>query len=154
MVSARSEVLLIHFEESVFVDAPPETVFEFVSSFENLPEWDNSVTAARRLDSGPLGIGSTYDVALVFGGRRIPMRYTVAGYEPSRWAVLEGVAEGFAVKDTIEVEPSGTGSRLTYQVELRLYGWTRLAQHFIAWFFERQAHATLARLPQVGRLAS
>lgn len=45
-------------EETIHIDAPPDVVWAVTEDMERWPEWTRTVTAARRLDDGPFGIGS------------------------------------------------------------------------------------------------
>ncbi|MBX6766149.1 MAG: SRPBCC family protein [Actinomadura rubrobrunea] len=45
------------------VRAPAELVWETIVSVERWPEWTPTVTAARRLDDGPLRVGARTEVA-------------------------------------------------------------------------------------------
>ncbi|WP_256092809.1 SRPBCC family protein [Micromonospora aurantiaca (nom. illeg.)] len=49
----------MRFAESVDIAADVERVWEVQSDVERWPEWTPSVTAARRLEPGPLLLGST-----------------------------------------------------------------------------------------------
>jgi uncharacterized membrane protein len=45
-------------EDTIHIAAPPDVVWAVTEEIERWPEWTPTVTAARRLDDGPFGIGS------------------------------------------------------------------------------------------------
>lgn len=45
-------------EDTIHIEAPTEVVWAVTEDIERWPEWTPTVTAARRLDDGPFGIGS------------------------------------------------------------------------------------------------
>ena len=53
------EVRMTRLHETVETALPIEPAFAFIADFANNPAWDPGTAAARRLDSGPVGVGST-----------------------------------------------------------------------------------------------
>lgn len=45
-------------EDTIHIEAPADVVWAVTEDIERWPEWTPTVTAAHRLDDGPLGIGS------------------------------------------------------------------------------------------------
>ena len=63
------------------VEAPVEQVWEVLREVERWPEWAPTVTSVRRLDDGPLAVGSRVRVEQP----RIPLtEYVVTEREPNR----------------------------------------------------------------------
>jgi Polyketide cyclase / dehydrase and lipid transport len=97
-----------------------------MAEFSNARLWDPSVTEARRLGDAPLGVGSVFELVARFGGRAVPLRYTIVEYEAPSRVVLEAYGKGFTSHDTITVEASGTGSTVGYDAVLAFRGARRL----------------------------
>ena len=74
--------MAIRVENSIHIDAPPSKVWEVMTDINHWAEWTDSVNSAKRVDSGPLKVGSA---ALL----------DVRGTQPSAWTVTE-LAEGEA----------------------------------------------------------
>ena len=97
------------------IDHPPGTVFAFVSDAENNPRWHEHVEATRWLDEGPIRLGrrARQTGHLLF--RDWVFVAEVAEWEPPHRVAFQ-VIEGYRVRTTIGVEPSGDGTVMTLTV--------------------------------------
>jgi carbon monoxide dehydrogenase subunit G len=118
---------MITLRERIEVAASPEEAFRFVSDFANLPTWDPSARRATRRGDGPLGVGSTFDIVVAFGGGEVPMSYTIEEYEPPRRVVLTGESARVGAVDTIEFEAAGPRTIVRYTAAFQLRGMLRFA---------------------------
>ncbi len=97
------------------VEAPVEQVWEVLREVERWPEWTPTVTSVRRLDDGPLAVGSRVRVEQP---RIPPTDYVATELEPS--CSFTWVATGPGVRTTArhlleELDTGGT--RVTLAVE-------------------------------------
>ncbi len=104
-------------EESVFIARPPQEVFEYVSTAQNVPVWDSSIMEAEQVDCGPLQVGSRWRGASKILGRRFHWTTELVEFQPPVRMVSRAV-EGelhFTVTNTFQPEAGGT--RFTYKVD-------------------------------------
>jgi hypothetical protein len=114
-----------------------EDAFAYMADFTNALEWDPSVSRAQRDDDGPVAQGAAFDLVARFGGRDVPLRYTVLEYDPPRRVVLEARRQDFVSRDTLTVEPGPAGSVLTYDARLDFQGFRRLFDPVMQLLFRR-----------------
>ena len=118
--------------------------FAYMADFANARVWDPSVSEARPVGDGPIGIGSAFDLVARFGGRDVPLRYEIVEYDSPRRVVLEARRSSFVSRDTITVEPAGAGSAVHYDATLAFGGVGRLVDPIMQRIFNRVgARATL-----------
>lgn len=100
------------------VAQPVDLVFDYLTRWDRVGEWDRSVVAAERTSAGPPAAGSRFQLTLAFGGRRIPMTYVITAAERPRRIELEGQAPVFRAVDRIRLEPVPGGTELSYEVTI------------------------------------
>ena len=103
----------MEFRKSIDIDAPPEVVWPVMADGERWPEWTASVTSVRRLDKGPLRIGSR---ALIRQPRFPLAVWTVTALEPGRRFVWRSGMPGMWVYGDHAVEPLARGTRATLRL--------------------------------------
>jgi len=116
---------------------PADNAFAYMADFANAREWDPSVSEARPVGDGPLGVGSAFDLVARFAGRDVPLRYTIVAYEAPRRVVLEAQRPGFVSRDTITIEPAESGSTVHYDAVLAFSGIGRLFDPLMQRIFDR-----------------
>ncbi len=112
------------------IDRPVEEVFAFVSDPTNDPQWHDTVLEVTPISEGPLRRGSTF--VSVYCPQGSSATYDLVGemtvYEPGRFSELQAwfakprgrvpaMIGRFVL--TFQVEPDGSGARLTRGVETR-----------------------------------
>ena len=112
---------MIRLEGNVEIGAAASTIFDVLSAAERLPEWSATVIAAKRLDSGPVGVGSRAVMRGRVMGQLIEGENEVVVYDPPRRFAtrsirgpqlhtefrLESVAFGTTVTAVMEGKPPG-----------------------------------------------
>jgi hypothetical protein len=129
---------MTRFTRQIDVPTPLDDTFTYVADFSTTAEWDPGIVEARRLDDGPLGVGSRFEVVSRFGDRRLPIAYTITAFAPTSRVALEGTAARFRGTDDIRCarKPEG-GTRIRYTADLRLRGIARAAEPLMRGRFEK-----------------
>ena len=134
----------------VDVERPANTVFEFVSDFENNPRWQRGMTSCRWTSPPPRGVGSTYDQVAGFLGRRIVSSFEVVEHLPGRRVKITSTAGPFPITETRTVQPLGEGrSHVSAIVEGDAGGFFRLAAPILRALVQRSVRGDYARLKRL-----
>jgi carbon monoxide dehydrogenase subunit G len=134
------------FTHTMDVPTPPAAVHEYVSDFRNLPRWDSTIKRVDLVTPGGLGRGAHYVVVLSVLGSETTMDYETKEFQPPVRARLVGVASNATATDTITIEPTGTGSRLTWHAEITLAWPARILDPLIKLLFSRDVAKAMANL--------
>lgn len=105
------------FQISIDITAPPEVVWSVMADAERWHEWTPSVRSIRRLDKGPLRVGSR---ALVRQPKFPPAMWKVTALDPGRSFTWKSGAPGMWVHAHHSVAPIAGGARAT--LSLRFEG--------------------------------
>ena len=97
--------------------APPAQVYRLFIDVERWPELTQSIRSVRRLDSGPIRVGSE---AIVKQPGLPQARWRVTEMDPDRSFTWETKNGGVTTVGDHRVEPDGPGSKIT--ITLRLHG--------------------------------
>lgn len=101
------------FETSMDIAAPPARVWAIMSDIERWHEWTASITAVRRLDDGPMRVGSK---AHVKQPKLAGSVFEVTSWQPERGFDWVTKSPGISGLGRHLVEPSAHGSRVTLSV--------------------------------------
>jgi uncharacterized protein YndB with AHSA1/START domain len=127
------------------IAAPVDRVWQVMSDIERWREWTPSVTGVKRLDTGPLAVGSR---AVIHQPKFPPALWEVSAIEPGRSFTWISVAPGLRVIGHHAVEPTAGGSRATLSLDLQgvLGGlWGRMTKNITARYLGFEAQGLKAR---------
>ena len=128
---------MAHYRDTVDSARPAEATFAYMANFANVSEWDPTAVEARALQEGEPALGSCFFVRVRWLGRELPLTYEIVAYEPPRRLVLRAENATSVSEDTVEVEPRGERSRLTYDARVELKGAARLLDPLLGLAFRR-----------------
>lgn len=132
--------------DSIEVPRPQAETFAYVADWSHLADWDPGIAESRKVSDGPVGTGTQFDVLADFRGRTIPMRYTIIEFEEGRRVVLDGQGDNVTSVDEITVEEIESGSRITYDADIKMKGIYRIVQPFLGGTFNKMGQKALAGL--------
>ena len=130
------------------VAAPVPVVLDYLKDFGNTTEWDPATRLTTRAGSGPVAVGASWHTVSKVLGVRTELTYTLLELGRDR-LVFVGRNEGATSTDTITVRPDGTGTEVTYHLELEMHGLAKLATPVLRAEFGRLGDETAARLTEV-----
>lgn len=113
--------------ETRTIRRPLEEVFAFTADFANAAKWDPGVESSQLVGSGPVGVGSRFDLVTSFGSSRTPMEYWIEEFEENSRVVLHGAGGSVRAVDTIEFEARPDGTWVDYTADLSFDNWMRWA---------------------------
>jgi hypothetical protein len=140
---------MLKFKTSVIIRCPIETVFAFVSNFENEPQYQKEVEKTIKITEGPIGVGTTFRDIVKVMGRRLESEYQIIEFEPSRKLaikILKGQAPYTARLTFEEVEE---GTRLDFDAYVYPTGWLKLAQPLLQPLLQKQFEGNYTRLKRL-----
>ena len=120
----------------VDIKASPDEVLTVLFEVERWPEWTPTMKSVRRLDEGPLAVGSR---ARIRQPKLVPAVWQVTELDAQKGFNWVTQNPGLAIKAMHWVEPGGAGSRVTLSIGLsgrlrRLAAWIYgdLSKRYIA----------------------
>lgn len=112
---------MIVIDETVWTDAHPSAVFEYLADFTTTSEWDPGTESTTRIN-GDGGLGTVYRNISTFVGRRTELEYLVVLIEPGHRIRLRGENSSLIAYDTITTLPHRGGTLVCYQAEFAFRG--------------------------------
>lgn len=113
--------------------AGAETVFDEVADFGIIDRWDPFVRRSDLTEGERMEEGAVYSLDTVIG---LSLRYRIAKVERPRLVVYQGGTNRARSTDTIEVDETAAGARISVSSEIRFSGWMTLVGpviYFLVW---------------------
>ncbi len=108
--------------EPLNVPTSIEAAFDHVADFTTSAAWDPGITEARRLDDGPIGMGSRFEVQLKLGPTTVPLVYEITAYERPNRVVLTTKGLVHRGEDDVRFQPTDDGTEVTWNALFALRG--------------------------------
>lgn len=140
---------MIKIETEIFIKRPSDEVFDYISNFENNPEWQNGMVSAEFTSEGPVDVGSTYVQEARFLNRPVHSKFEVIAYEPGRMVKATTSSGSFPITFTRKVEPQNGGTLITAIVEGYAGGFYKLAEPLLARMVKRSVDGDYANLKAI-----
>ena len=107
--------------------APPEDVWNIITDFENAPSWVPDLMSVRRIDSGPLAIGSQFEQVMRVQGRNMQIALTIREVDAPRTIAHTGEGKSVKISGRATITETPTGCRVVNEWSIELSGLMKLA---------------------------
>ena len=114
-MESTSDTHMISLHETIDVKRPVVEAFDYIADFRTTTEWDSTADSARKITSGPPGVGTRFDVVCRHPLGRITLHYIITRYEPGQILCLHGHSRFFDIDDEIRFTAIGSGTRIDYR---------------------------------------
>ena len=143
---------MARYQASVETQRSVEEVFAYLSDFSTTAQWDPGIERAEKLTPGRIEPGTKFRVTSKTMGRELAFVYRVIEYDAPHSICLIGESGGIVSRDRMEFEPTGPGTRVTYDAEVSLKGILKLGEPLLRLGFKRVGDRALDGLKR--KLAS
>ncbi|WP_139418170.1 SRPBCC family protein [Agromyces laixinhei] len=120
---------MITYTKTRRIERSAEAAFDVIGThvFDNHPKWEPEVLEIRRLDDGPVGVGSRAVMVRSERGRVSETEYSVTEFSPPTRIAFDhpGSSLGFALETSI-LPVTATSCDITTRVTMQPRGWVRL----------------------------
>ena len=140
---------MAQFKTSLVIHRPIQTVFNFVSNYQNSPRWVSGTMKHQKITPGPIGVGTVIHTTGHAAGLRVEATRIVTAYEPPVKYAFSSDYRQIPFTMTFFFEPMQSGTRLTVMVEGESAGLFKAATPLILRSLRRQVEGDLRRLKSV-----
>ncbi len=140
---------MLKIEVEVFIKRPSQEVFDYISNFENNPNWQGGMVSAKFTSEGPLQIGSTYVQEAKFLGRPVHSDFEVIAFEPGRMVKATTRSGSFPITFTRMVEPKDGGTQVKAIVEGDASGVYKLTEPLMTFMVKRSVSGDYKNLKAI-----
>jgi carbon monoxide dehydrogenase subunit G len=123
----------------------PHDVFDYMADLRHFAEWDPGVKRVVQVEGEGGGPESAFDVTV----SGTTLRYVTKEFDSPRALTVIAESATLVSTDRITVLPDGSGSRVTYDADLRLKGVFRLVSPMLGLVFRRIGDRAAAGLRRV-----
>lgn len=137
------------FERSLFVNRPPQEVFDYLTDPANDTKWRSTVISAEWTSEGPVGVGSTQHSVDKFLGRKMESTAEVTVWDPPNQFAWKSTSGPIPFNLMLKFEPKDDGTQLTFGGSAELGGFFKLAEGLAGKQMEKQVYADFENLKDV-----
>lgn len=124
-------------KEQITVSRDIDEAFAYTADFSHIADWDPGIARSSKRGDGPVQVGTEFDLVATFGGKEVPMVYTVTEFDPPNRVVLEGKGAQLEAVDTITFSSTMAGTRIGYVAELTFHNFVRFIEPLLSRTLEK-----------------
>jgi uncharacterized membrane protein len=137
---------MAQFKTSLVIHRPVEDVFNFVSNYQNSPQWVSGALEHTKVSDGPIDVGTVIRTTGRTLGLRVEATRIVTAYEPSSKYAFKSEYQQMPITTTFLFEPVEGSTRLTVVVVGEPSGLFTLTMPFVLGSIRQQFEGDLRRL--------
>jgi carbon monoxide dehydrogenase subunit G len=134
------------FERSIFINRPPQEVFDFMANPANDVKWRESAVSSEWTSEGPPGVGSTLRSVDKILGREMESTSEITAWEPPNHYGQKAIGGPVPFEMTVKLEAEGDGTQLTMSGNAEPGGFFKLAEGLVRQQLEKQFDTDLKGL--------
>jgi uncharacterized protein YndB with AHSA1/START domain len=124
---------MAHAENSITINRPVNAVYDFLLDGMNNTKWRPGVIDIERVPGKPAGVGAVFKQGVKGpGGRRLDADYEVVEAKPNESIRFQVIAGPAHPSGTYVLQPSGSGTKLTFILDFQPKGLARLMDPMIS----------------------
>lgn len=104
-------------DKSIFIKAPPERVFKFLTDPRMGPAYIPHVLKVRKASKGPVGVGTRYRCAANIAALRFEYDFSVCAYDPPRSYATAGSYFGAEARTEWRFTRRGSGTAVRVKMK-------------------------------------
>ena len=125
----------------IYIDRPPEVVFDVVADERNEPLYNPKMSAVSMLSDAQIGSGSRFVATMKSRMRTFSMMIEFTDFErPTRLGSVSTVGTMRTV-GALTFKPKGSGTVMSWSWDIGLRGMTKLAAPIVSWMGRCQERA-------------
>lgn len=126
---------------SIDIERPVDEVFDVVADQTKEPLYNPGMTSSRRLDDGPMGVGTRYLATVLTRGKPHEVEIEVTGFERPTWISSRSVMGRSTVSGRVRFDPVGSGTRLSWDWDVQVGAGARVLGPLVSLIGRRQERA-------------
>ena len=140
---------MLTFERSIFINRPPQEVFDFMSNPANDTKWRDSAVSSEWTSEGPPGVGSTLRSVDKLLGRKMESTSEITAWDPPNRYGQKSVGGPVPFEMTVMLETKEQGTQLTMSGNAEAGGFFKIAEGLLGRQLEKQFDTDLNGLKRV-----
>jgi carbon monoxide dehydrogenase subunit G len=109
---------MITFEKNIYIDRPPQVVFDYMSDPKKDSEWRSGSDFAEWITDDPVGVGSKMRSVNSFMGRKVEAVAEITSWDPPHHYSFKSIGGSFPSEFRFSLRPEGSGTQLISSGEI------------------------------------
>ena len=140
---------MVEFKSKVFIQCPPEEVFNFISDPANDLKYQKGLESSQWASDSPVGVGSIKKTTNTVMGRKIVSELELTAWQPPVQQTFKSIGGPVPLEMTAKVEPQDGGSLVIISGHAEAGGFFKLAEGLVGKQFGKQLDESTQTLKEL-----